>query len=140
MNDERKEIREQVLHWIEIAEEDIVLARHAFTLSSNIPYRLIGYHAQQCAEKYIKAFLVSKLVDFPYTHQIEYLLELVELITPVKELSHHTAVLSNYAVAKRYPGEYQTITKGDAETAVHLAEKIRDHFRILLEKDGYINK
>ena len=56
MSDERKELEEQVFRWIEIAEEDLLLANHAFTLKSNVPYRLIAYHAQQCAEKYLKAF------------------------------------------------------------------------------------
>jgi len=59
MNDERKELEQQVFKWIEIAEEDLTMAKHAFTIESNIPYRLIGYHAQQCAEKYLKALLVS---------------------------------------------------------------------------------
>ena len=42
MNDERKELEQQVFKWIEIAEEDLTMAKHAFTIESNIPYRLIG--------------------------------------------------------------------------------------------------
>jgi len=53
-------------------------ARHALTLTSGCPHRLIAYHAQQCAEKYLKAYLVSAGVDFPYTHNISRLLELCE--------------------------------------------------------------
>jgi|GEM_PF-7036145 len=45
MSDERKEHEEQVFKWIEIEEEDLILANHTFTLESNIPYRLIAYHA-----------------------------------------------------------------------------------------------
>ena len=84
MSDERKEHEEQVFKWIEIAEEDLLLANHAFTLESNVPYRLIAYHSQQCAEKYLKAFLVSRLVDFPYTHNLEALVNLCEKEIKIK--------------------------------------------------------
>jgi hypothetical protein len=40
------------------ADEDLRLARHAFKLKSATPYKLIAYHAQQCAEKCLKAYLV----------------------------------------------------------------------------------
>ncbi len=84
MSDERKELEEQVFKWIEIAEKDLILANHAFTLSSNVPYRLICYHAQQCAEKYLKAFLVSRLIDFPYTHSID---DIIKLCPPETDIS-----------------------------------------------------
>lgn len=71
-----KELKEQVLKWVELAEEDFRLAKFAFKMKSNIPYRLICYHTQQTAEKYIKGFLVNELIDFPYTHSIEALLKL----------------------------------------------------------------
>jgi hypothetical protein len=46
MNKERTELELQILKWVEMAEEDLILAKHAFTIESNVPYRLIGYHAQ----------------------------------------------------------------------------------------------
>ena len=46
------------------------------TMSTAIPYRLVAYHAQQCAEKCLKAYLVAGLTDFPCTHNIGVLLEL----------------------------------------------------------------
>jgi HEPN domain-containing protein len=137
MNNERKELESQVYRWIEIAEEDLLLAKHAFSLKSNIPYRLICYHAQQCAEKYIKAFLVSKFIDFPYTHSINALIKLVpqefNLITTLES----AFTLTNYAVARRYPGEYQDIKKDDAINSVKLAELVKKNICELLEKDDF---
>ena len=101
MNDERNELEEQVFKWIEIAKEDLILARHTFTLKSNIPYRLIAYHAQQCAEKYLKAFLVSRLIDFPYTHNLEMLVNLCESAANIKEQLKDVFILSQYAAAKK---------------------------------------
>jgi hypothetical protein len=66
----------KVEEWARYAEEDLRLARHALTLTTGCPFRLIAYHAQQCAEKYLKAFLVAAGVDFPYTHNISRLLEI----------------------------------------------------------------
>lgn len=137
MKNERKEIERQVFMWIEIAEEDLLLAKHAFSLNSNIPYRLIGFHAQQCAEKYLKAFLVSKLIDFPYTHSIDELVKLCpsELNLMTKLIS--VFKLTNYAITRRYPGEYKKLKKEDALESVKLAELVKQVITELLEKDGF---
>ena len=137
MSDERKEHEEQVFKWIEIAEEDLLLANHAFTLESNVPYRLIAYHSQQCAEKYLKAFLVSRLVDFPYTHNLEALVNLCEKEIKIKDRLKDIFILSQFAAAKRYPGEYRNATKEDAIEAVKLAELTKQVIGEILEKDGF---
>ena len=132
-----KELEKQVLRWIKIADEDLILAKHAFTIQTNIPYRLIGYHAQQCAEKYLKAFLVSRLIDFPYTHNIEMLLNLCNKEINLGDELDRAIILSRYAIAKRYPGDYQEIKKEEAEDAVQLAELTRQKVRVQLETDGF---
>jgi len=137
MSDERKELEDQVFKWVEIAKEDLVLAKHAFTLKSNIPYRLIAYHAQQCAEKYLKAFLVSRLIDFPYTHNIEMLVNLCESEAEIRAQLKDVFILTQYAAAKRYPGEYRKIQKEDAVEAVRLADLTAQVINKLLERDGF---
>ena len=49
---------DKVLKWLNYGDEDLRLARHGLSLSSSCPYRLIAFHAQQCAEKHLKAYLV----------------------------------------------------------------------------------
>jgi HEPN domain-containing protein len=44
------EIGAKVREWMAFAEEDMRLARHALGLQVDCPYRLVAYHAQQCAE------------------------------------------------------------------------------------------
>lgn len=56
------EVTRKVLQWIAYADEDIIAANHILTLKSCIPYRLVAWHAQQCAEKYIKAYLVFQFM------------------------------------------------------------------------------
>jgi HEPN domain-containing protein len=59
------EIFHKVKQWINFGDEDLRLARHALKILSSCPTRLIAYHAQQCAEKYLKAYLVFHRIYFP---------------------------------------------------------------------------
>ena len=43
------DIIQKVQQWIAYGDEDLQLAKHALTLTRTTPYRLIAYHAQQCA-------------------------------------------------------------------------------------------
>jgi len=47
--------------WIKKAENDLVAAEHLLTARPHTPYDTICFHAQQCAEKYLKAFLIFHL-------------------------------------------------------------------------------
>ena len=51
---------EIVNQWVEKAEHDLRNAEHTLTLQEDCPFDTVCYHAQQCAEKYLKAFLISK--------------------------------------------------------------------------------
>jgi len=57
MTPDREAINERVKQWFEIAEEDFHLAKHSFSISSPVPYRLIAYHFQQSARKMPKKHL-----------------------------------------------------------------------------------
>jgi len=63
------------------------------------------FHAQQCAEKYLKARLEEAAIGFARTHD---LLMLHQLVLPVEPnwqvLQTPLAFLSPFAVAYRYPG------------------------------------
>ena len=42
-----------------------------FLMQENAPFlSAVGFHCQQAAEKYVKAYLIWKQVDFPKTHNI----------------------------------------------------------------------
>ncbi len=119
-----KEILEKVNKWTNFAEEDLRLAKHSLTLASNCPFRLTAYHAQQCAEKYLKAFLVYNQIDFPYTHSLTRLLELTSKSLKRDKLEE-VGTLSVYAITTRYPGEDEEVSKEDAEEAIRLAEIVK---------------
>ena len=137
MNADFEEHKLQVQKWLKIADEDLRLAEFAFEMDSNIPYRLICYHSQQCVEKYLKAMLVSELIDFPYTHSIEALLKLCPTRYNLSRQLSDTFNLSNYAVARRYPGDYENISREDALTAVESARKAKSIIQIILRENNF---
>lgn len=83
---------------------------------------IVGFHAQQAVEKALKAVLAAFGEDFPWTHDLRYLLErLTDLEAPMPSSLHEVRVLAPWAVEFRY-GE--TIEDPlDREGAVALAEK-----------------
>jgi HEPN domain-containing protein len=130
-----QKIHKVVKQWLEHAEEDLRLAKHAFRLSSSCPCKLIAFHAQQCAEKYLKAFLALKKVDFPYTHNISLLLEMSSDHAAWAKDLLEAETLTDYAVTARYPGA-EKVTKKDAELAVKTAVKVRNVVRKALKQEG----
>jgi len=118
--------REHMDQWLARANEDFELAGHL--VSENSPYlNAICFHAQQAAEKYLKAFLVYKQVEFPKTHDLVKILDLIATVNrPLAESLHDVKGLSNYGVDIRYPGDLPEISNEDARQALKLAEKARD--------------
>lgn len=45
--------------------------------------------------------------------------------------------LTDYAIATRYPGDWRTIDRRDAEQAVALARQVRDAIRKLLPREVF---
>ena len=138
MKNENKNIGNKVLKWVEYADDDLRMAEIAFAVSSNVPYRTIAFHSQQCAEKYLKAFLVYHSVDFPYTHNISTLIELCMPMVDLNKRLKSAKELSKYAVAVRYPTEYLKISKSEALKTIRSAAKVKKVVMELLKKEGMI--
>ncbi len=107
--------------WLRHARSDLALARAKKTRT--VLYAHLCFHAEQAAEKAIKAVLVRHGIDFPRTHDLSYLLDLLpdDLREPVSLVD--LPVLTKYAVQQRYPGEAVPITKRRYLRAVELAER-----------------
>ncbi|MFA6598767.1 MAG: HEPN domain-containing protein [Ignavibacteriaceae bacterium] len=120
-----EDIIHNVKKWINYAEEDLRLAKHSLTLESGCPFRLTAYHAQQCAEKYLKALLVFHQIDFPYTHSITRLLEICSGIINTNELTE-AEILTPFAITTRYPGEDEEVTKEEALDAIRIADLVKE--------------
>jgi HEPN domain-containing protein len=130
------EVIRKVREWAAFADDDLRLARHALTLIEPCPYRLAAYHAQQCAEKYLKAYLVYRRIDFPYTHNIGHLLELCEQVAGWGTRLIKATELTTFAITTRYPGLEESVSESDARRAIEIADEVRQTVRFALIEAG----
>lgn len=82
------------------------------------------FHAQQAAEKSLKAVLVSRGVSPPLTHNLRLLVDRLSPETPVPEEVVSAVELTDYAVTVRYPGEFEEVTAEEHARAIRLAETV----------------
>jgi len=88
-------------------------------------YDTLGFHAQQAAEKALKALLVRHQVDFRHTHEIRELLALAEPVAAGIHSSLAAAeALTPYAVWTRYPGPQSPLDKDEAAREVEVARAV----------------
>jgi len=108
--------------WLANARADLALARVA--LPPGGLFEHLCFHAQQAVEKSIKAVLIANGIEFPFTHSIQALLDLLPpKLASAAELSN-AVDLSPYAVTGRYPGESEPVTESDWRDAIHIAESV----------------
>jgi len=116
--------------WVLKAENDYYTALRAMdsTETEGPITDTACFHCQQCAEKYLRAFLTQHAVAFPREHP---LIPLLELCLPLDEsfevLRRDLRHVDSYAVAVRYPGV--NVSHEMAESALAAAERIRTLLR-----------
>jgi len=121
-------MNEILAEWIRKAEGDYETAQRELRVRRKPNYDAVCFHAQQCAEKYLKAFLVLRGIEPPKTHNLVELLKLCSDEDGSFELIHpFLDALSAYAVDVRYPGEFST--KDEARDAVKIMKCVRDFVR-----------
>lgn len=99
-------MRPETAEWVEKAEGDYRTAEREAAVTEFANFDAVCFHAQQCAEKYLKALLVEHGVYFPRTHHLLSLLDLLpRLCAGAEKIRTELANLSPYAVDVRYPGD-----------------------------------
>ena len=125
-----------VREWMAKAENDLKNAAHTLKLGEAGPMDTVCFHAQQCAEKYLKAFLVLKEVDFPRNHDIGALVALLPKEIDVGLSATEQRRLTTYATLTRYPGDYEPISMKEARQAVKIARRVRRAIQLHLPKEA----
>lgn len=131
-----REVKEAVLQWVQYADADLRMARHAIGMGEQCPPHLVAYHCQQSAEKYLKGYLVLRGVDYPYTHNIAWLRELCEREGAPADEFRDADALTPYAITTRYPHLDQPVSLAEAQRAVDIASEVRSRMRALLAQAG----
>jgi len=110
--------------WLAHAESDLNLARVARDRKDVLPEQAC-FHAQQAAEKALKAVLLFKRIEFPFVHDLKALVGLLKenSISFPPEI-RDAGSLTPYAVEARYPGHLEEITPSDVDEAIRLAGSV----------------
>lgn len=118
--------------WLAKAEGDFVTAGRELRARRQPNYDAVCFHAQQMAEKYMKAVLQEHGVPFPKTHSLIVLLEMcIGEVDGSFEAQRDLLIrLDRYAVQFRYPGE--SAEKPEASLAYRTAAQFRSFVRPLL--------
>ena len=118
------------LEWIQKAEGDYTIMFQNYQSSTPV-YDAICFHAQQCIEKYLKAWLQEADIPFSKTHNLKDLLSLIVSTIPSWRAWHEDfSSFTTHAVDLRYPGEFATAE--DAEHAVRICTDVRQAVRAQL--------
>ena len=134
--------REQVIwdfvqNWLRKASQDLESAEFLIKRDWE-DYFNCTFHAQQAAEKFIKAYLVKHQIEFRKTHDLGELIDLVELEDKkVASQLRFSVWLTDFAVEFRYPGALP-IEKESAEEAIANSQKVKEI--ILSSLKDYLSK
>ncbi len=120
--------RPDIQEWILKAEQDYLTAETMSRKKKTPVPDIVGFHSQQCVEKYLKAYLVINASRFHKTHDLIELLETALEKDPLLEtLRTDLRLLNPFSVQFRYPGE--SATQDDARLALKTMRRLRAFFR-----------
>lgn len=129
------EVQKVLRRWLRYAGDDLRVSEILLEQSS-VP-RTSCFHAQQAAEKSIKAIFVFLQLDFPFTHDLDRLRDLLPAGWAVKQQFPELAELSVWAVEPRYPGDVIEANHQDAKQAVEKARNVYETALEDLKRHGY---
>lgn len=123
-------MKPETAEWIDKAEGDRKVAQREMQAIDSV-WNVVCFLAQQCAEKYLKAFLEEQNIAFGRTHDLVMLLNSTRGLLPELESERQfLAHLSTFGIAARYPG--MQADQQAAENAMRTAEKVRTVIRAKL--------
>ena len=106
--------------WIDKAEGHFATASREIRVQKFPNYDAVCFHAQQCAEKYLKALLQESEIPFGKTHHLVALLELLLKAEPSWELLRpQMQSLNAYSVSVRYPARRRTKRLPERRYSLH---------------------
>ncbi len=131
--------KEFVIEWLKRARSNLERARIG-RIREEILYEDLCFDCQQSTEKALKALLISFNRQFPPTHSIARLLEIISQAGfEIPEEVLKAMDLTDYAVKTRYPGESEPITDKEYKEALLIAETVYDWVSDAIMRDDRRN-
>lgn len=111
--------------WLRKAEIDLRAAAHGLSTPEEELLADVLFHAQQAAEKAMKAFLTWHDAPFRKTHNLEELgRQCAALDATLGPMADQAAPLTEHAWKHRYPGDPEEPTREEAEQALATAHTV----------------
>lgn len=115
-----------IKQWIEKADHDLGTAKITYL---HIPeYKdTVTFHCQQAVEKLLKAYLIFLDIEFRFSHDLVYLIDLISQKDQfTNEFYDKASFLQDFAVEVRYPNDTVELKDKDVEDAIGYAEQFRE--------------
>lgn len=114
--------------WLAKAENDLLCIRNNLD-NQQIPWDIMCFHAQQAAEKMLKACLVSVGLTAPRTHDLLFLFrQCLDAGLDLLVIETDCRILNPFAIVARYPTGPEP-SESDGRDAIRAAERIREVVR-----------
>ncbi len=118
--------------WVQKAESDYVTVTELLSLYIDTTADVICFHCQQCAEKYIKAYLLHNSTEIsPVQTLLDLLLPCLHKDNSFLTISSEIKLLSSYSIETLYPGPSTTLQ--EAERVARALEVVRALVRSKLD-------
>jgi HEPN domain-containing protein len=120
--------------WLRYAKSDLNTAKHMFNDVYPKENEISCYHAQQCAEKSLKACIIAREKNLPFIHD---LVEIIKLCTAheasFSTIQPYCVSLNPYGVQVRYPNEL-SVDDNIAGQAINYAEKVLEFCEKIIDE------
>ena len=123
---------EYIRNWVFRAREDFSVIESLEKSGLEFYTSTICFHSQQVVEKYLKAFLIFHDVDFPKTHDVDFLL------SECKKLDEESFIfdlksLTEFGVSVRYPDDFYIPGVKETKEYIEIAEGVKYAVELLLK-------
>ena len=135
MSARRNLLDKRARQWLQFAQDDLNVAQAVFVMDQPSA-SIAAFHAQQAAEKALKAYLVYRDIAFPFTHDLDVLMELCREHRDWGAALDGAERLSKHGAKARYPGMEPPVTMDEAHRAAEVAGSVFDAARSALKDEG----
>jgi len=113
-----------IRNWLFRANEDIAVIENLSSTNIEFYTSTICFHSQQAVEKFLKAFLIFHDVDFPKTHDLDFLLMECQKIDNYS-FEIDLKSLSDFGVSIRYPDDFYIPGVNETKDYIEIATEIK---------------
>jgi len=121
----KNEITEYIKNWLFRANEDIAVIESLARINLEQYTSTICFHAQQAVEKFLKSFLIFHDIDFPRTHDLDFLLMECRKIDK-NSFNIDIKSLTDFGVSIRYPDDFYIPGINETREYIEIAKEIKN--------------